>query len=227
MYLCRAVAGLSTCNAAWKQTVFITEIGDNDLICTWLFSSLSVLGAGVWWWLFGCWLFLAWASAEQSEQDLAASVCPGVCISHTWAGWCFCAHSLHGRRLWERLARVAATSLFLAQGRSTWEGWQADVAAGAVPWPPSPDHHPSQGSLELDEEQAGYTVVPDVTLSLVRTGDDDELLALPQQLIFKLQYVPVPPKGRSSWVGCSSRESWSSQTKPRCVLRFSLSKETS
>lgn len=67
---------------------------------------------------------------------------------------------------------------------------------------PFPDHHPSQGSLKLDAEQAAYTVVPGVTLSLaredslVRAVDDDELLALPQQLVFNLQYVPVPPKGR-------------------------------
>lgn len=154
----------------------------------------------MWWWLFGSWLF--WGgpptSAEQSEQDLAAAVYPDVWISHMWAGWCVCACSLHGRWLWERLARVAATILFLAQGRSTWQGWLPDVAA----LPPSPDHHPSQDSLKLDAEQAAYTVVPGVTVSLaredslVRTVDDDELLALPQQLVFKLQYVPVPPKGR-------------------------------
>lgn len=55
--------------------------------------------------------------------------------------------------------------------------------------PPSPDHHPPQGSLKLHAEQAVYAVIPGVTFSLaredslVRAVDDDELLALPQQLI--------------------------------------------
>lgn len=145
--------------------MFITEIGDNDLICTWLFSSHSVLGAGVWWWLFGCWLF--WCgpptSAEHSEQDLTASVCPDVWISHTWAGWCFCARSLHGRRLWERLARVAAVAVLPqscswpragAPGRDGSQMWLSELSP-----PPSPDHHPCRGSLKLDAEQAAYTVV--------------------------------------------------------------------
>lgn len=90
-----------------------------------------------------------------------------------------------GRWLGERLARVAATILFLAQSRSTWEeGWQPDVAATAVC-----PHHPPQGSLKLHAEQAVNAVIPGVTFSLaredslVRAVDDDELLALPQQLI--------------------------------------------
>lgn len=64
--------------------------------------------------------------------------------------------------------------------------------------------------------------------SLMRTVDDDELLALPLQLIFKLQYVPVPPKGRRlpgaahGWdVPLGSREA----AKPNPGM-FSLSKET-
>lgn len=50
-------------------------------------------------------------------------------------------------------------------------------------------HHLPQGSLKLHAEQAVYAVIPGVTFSLaredslVRAVDDDELLALPQQLI--------------------------------------------
>lgn len=84
-----------------------------------------------------------------------------------------------------------------APGRGGSHMWLPELSP-----PPSPDHPPSQGSLKLDAEQAAYAVVPGVTLSLaredslVRTVDGEELLALPQQLIFKLQYVSVPSKGR-------------------------------
>lgn len=149
--------------------------------------------------------------SSQRAPDPAASVCPDDWISHTWAGRCFCARSLHGRWLWERLARIAATILLLAQGRSSWGGWQPDVAARAMPttlprapwsWMQSRLH--TQLCYSSPGEDSGWWWAANIATTIN----------------FSVAVRPCASQGKeaawnSPWVGCSSRQLRSSQTKPR------------
>lgn len=110
----------------YGNKLFITEIRDNDLICTWLFSSHSALGAGVCWWFFGCWLFgvgpLFLLSSQSKILELACVLRSGSATrgqggvavpTETWkaaleeAGTCCCHNAVPGPGQ-EHLAGMAA-----------------------------------------------------------------------------------------------------------------------
>lgn len=124
----------------------------------------SVLGAGVWWWLFGCWLF--WCgpptSAEHSERARSYSFSVSWCLDQPHVGRVVFLCPQPSRKA--ALGKAGTCCCCMPQscsqpragapGRDGSQMWLPELSP-----PPSADHHPSQGSLRLDAEQAAYTVV--------------------------------------------------------------------